>query len=47
VRRWFNALFLASALVTAGCYYLQYKSGVGDTLELLPTHAVKKESSRV
>lgn len=42
--RWFNGLFLASALITAGLYYFQYKSGAGNALEMLPTHTKKADS---
>jgi hypothetical protein len=36
--RWFNGLFIASALVTAVLYYAHYKAGATDQMEsLLPT----------
>jgi hypothetical protein len=36
--RWFNGLFIASALVTAVLYYAHYKAGAAEQMEsLLPT----------
>jgi hypothetical protein len=38
VGRWFNGLFIASALVTAILYYAHYKAGSAEQMEsLLPT----------
>jgi hypothetical protein len=38
-RRWFNALFLAAALVTMLALYGQYQASRYEPLELLPTSA--------
>lgn len=36
--RWFNGLFIASALLTAVLYYAHYKAGATEQMEsLLPT----------
>lgn len=38
IKRWFNGLFIASALLTAVLYYGQYKAGAAEHMEsLLPT----------
>ncbi len=40
--RWFNGLFLASALLTAGLTYVQWQRAADDALDVLPTYSKQR-----